>query len=203
MLVARTTEIRSFTPRPSTRHQVDLNTRAMNTSLLCSRLYLILGLQLLLLAWHGSAHADPIKLQPIQVTASNTYSGSSPANAVDSNSATIWNAGAGPSQWIQLDLGRTVAVRKVRLRVAQTPAGTTTHVISVGQDSGARLLLRLFRASPLTVNGLNIRLARKISATCATFESRRLKARKVPKLSRVRPNGFTRLRGRLRRLSVG
>ena len=87
----------------------------------------------------GRAHADPIKLQPIAVTASSTYQGSSPSYATDGNSATQWNAGVAPNHqpypWIQLDLGRTVAIQKIRLQIAQSPSGTTGHLIDVGQDS--------------------------------------------------------------------
>ena len=72
----------------------------------------------------GRAHADPIKLQPFAVTASSTYAGSSPSYATDGNSATLWNAGVAPSHqpypWILLDLGRTVAIQKLRLQIGQT-----------------------------------------------------------------------------------
>ena len=36
---------------------------------------------------------------------------------------TLWNAGAGPTQWIQVDLEGTYDVMRVRLIVAQDPAG--------------------------------------------------------------------------------
>src|SRR5438046_5341669 len=80
------------------------------------------------------ADADPIRVQPVAVTASGSWGGNVPGNAVDGNSATIWNSGGWATQWIQLDLGRTYAIRKIRLQVAQSPAGTTNHVILVGQD---------------------------------------------------------------------
>lgn len=80
------------------------------------------------------AQADPIKLYPVKVTASSNYAGSDPLSAVDGDSSTVWDAGGAPTQWIQLDLGRTVSIRRIRLQVAQSPAGTTRHMVAVGQD---------------------------------------------------------------------
>jgi hypothetical protein len=66
------------------------------------------------------------------------------ANAVDGNSGTIWNAGADPPQWIEVDLGAPVTVARVRLRVAQFPAqGATVHrVYTRGPGPGDPLVLR-------------------------------------------------------------
>jgi hypothetical protein len=90
---------------------------------------------LVTLCFASQAQASPIKLQPIAVTASKTYSGSDPSYAADGKTSTAWNAGAGPSQWIQYDLGRTAAVRKIRLLPSQLPNGYTTHLIQAGQDA--------------------------------------------------------------------
>ena len=83
----------------------------------------------------GQAQASPLKLQPIAVTASKTYSGSNASYAADGKTSTAWNAGAGPTQWIQYDLGRTAAVRKIRLLPSQSPNGYTIHLIEAGQDA--------------------------------------------------------------------
>jgi preprotein translocase subunit Sec61beta len=55
-----------------------------------------------------------------------------PSNVVDENSGTTWIAGAGPPQWIQINLDGTFRVSEIRLLVVQSPAGKTVH----------RLLLR-------------------------------------------------------------
>ena len=105
--------------------------------------WLLIGL----LGVSAHAHAALIKISPskITVTASRTYSRSSPANVVDGNGATIWNSGAYATQWIQLDLGRTVSVGKIRMKVAQTPAiGDTAHAISVGQSPSALTTVATF-----------------------------------------------------------
>jgi hypothetical protein len=49
------------------------------------------------------------------------------ADAVDGNPATLWGAGAGPPQWIEIDLGASTTVARIRLIAAQDPAGTTDH----------------------------------------------------------------------------
>jgi hypothetical protein len=81
-----------------------------------------------------AANADPIKIRPVAITASNTAAGSCVWNAVDGDSTTAWNSGNFPSQWIQLDLGRPIALRKLRLQAAQSPGGPVTHHVSVGAD---------------------------------------------------------------------
>jgi hypothetical protein len=92
---------------------------------------------LLAVLWAGtSASADPIKIEPIAVTASNTYSNgnSAPCNVADGNTSTGWNSGGFATQWIQFDLGRVTSVRKIRANVNQLPAGATVHTISVVRD---------------------------------------------------------------------
>jgi hypothetical protein len=80
------------------------------------------------------AAADPIKVTPIAVTASNSYPGHPPADAVDGDGATSWNSGGYATQWIQLDLGRPISMAKIRLQLEQYPAGHSIGFISVGQD---------------------------------------------------------------------
>jgi hypothetical protein len=63
-------------------------------------------------------------------TASGSLSGSGPANAVDGDADTLWNAGAGPPASITIDLGAVVQIAEFRLLVGQDPAGGTVHVIS-------------------------------------------------------------------------
>jgi hypothetical protein len=53
------------------------------------------------------------------------------ANVVDESSGTTWIAGAGPPQWIQINLQGTFRVSGIRLMVAQSPAGKTVHRVLV------------------------------------------------------------------------
>jgi hypothetical protein len=74
---------------------------------------------ILTLCANNEAHADPIKLQPIAVTASATHSGFPPSNVIDGSSNTYWTAGGPPTQWIQLDLGRQTAVQRFDCRLSR------------------------------------------------------------------------------------
>ncbi len=82
----------------------------------------------------ATAAADPIKVQPVAVDVSGVYGNNVGTNVTDGNPATIWNSGGYPTQSIRLDLGRTYALGKVRLLVAQSPSGSTNHTIYAGQD---------------------------------------------------------------------
>ncbi|WNG16110.1 discoidin domain-containing protein [Cystobacter fuscus] len=73
-----------------------------------------------------------VKVQPVAASAQSSYAGTPPSSAIDGNVGTQWNAGAGPSRWIELDLGGTTVVKKLRLLTSQSPAGQTTHRIYVG-----------------------------------------------------------------------
>lgn len=59
------------------------------------------------------------------------------ANAIDGKAETIWNAGAGPSQWLEIDLRAARTVERIRLMVSQYPAGATTHLVSVRAAGGS------------------------------------------------------------------
>jgi preprotein translocase subunit Sec61beta len=54
-----------------------------------------------------------------------------PSAVVDENSGTTWIAGAGPPQWIQINLQGTFRVSEIRLLVEQSPAGKTVHRVLV------------------------------------------------------------------------
>lgn len=49
------------------------------------------------------------------------------ALAVDGDPGTLWNSGAGPVQWIEIDLGAAYAIQSIRLLISQYPAGMTVH----------------------------------------------------------------------------
>ena len=54
--------------------------------------------------------------------------------AVDGDYNTLWNAGAHPTQWIEIDLGKESTVVGIRLLTAQSPVGDTTHVVLFSND---------------------------------------------------------------------
>ena len=84
-------------------------------------------------------------LQPVTVTASSSLPDSPAVNAVDGNPDTVWNSGADPEQWIQLDLGIPTTIQAIHLLVSQYPAGDTVHQIWVGADPDNLTLLHEFR----------------------------------------------------------
>jgi hypothetical protein len=61
--------------------------------------------------------------------ASSSGVGTPSGDAVDGLVGTLWNAGAPPGGWIELDLGAPYDIAMLRLVVAQTPAGLTEHTI--------------------------------------------------------------------------
>ena len=76
-----------------------------------------------------------------QVSASISLGDRPPEFAVDGDVETGWGAGAGPEQWIELDLGQEYELVCVRLHTNQFPAGRTTHRINGGahDNPGAEL----------------------------------------------------------------
>jgi F5/8 type C domain-containing protein len=81
---------------------------------------------------------DPGLLMPTNlaangsVRASNETADSPASNAIDGAPGTVWIAGAGPPQWIEIDLGQPSDVASIELVVAQSPSGPTRHRILVG-----------------------------------------------------------------------
>jgi hypothetical protein len=73
--------------------------------------------------------------------ASHSLAGQGPELAFDENERSLWNAGAGPTQWIQVDLGAGHDVTKIRLVVAQDPGGKTVHRVLIRTTSGSSLTL--------------------------------------------------------------
>src|SRR5258705_7753990 len=84
---------------------------------------------------------DPTRLQATGVVASNTYPGNEASLAIDGNPSTTWVANGFPTQWIRLDLGQACNFSRLRLLVAQTPSGATTHQIYGGATSDNLTLL--------------------------------------------------------------
>ncbi len=78
------------------------------------------------------ALAQTIKIKPIAVSGSGVGGGTRYAYAVDDNNNNYWTAGGYAPQYIDLDLGRPIALNKVRLLTSQSPAGFTAHEVYVG-----------------------------------------------------------------------
>lgn len=75
-------------------------------------------------------------------------------NVVDSFSNTIWNAGASPTQWVELDLGAPQQVRGLKLHVEQSPDGNTVTEIRAGASANPTSIRRTL--SCYTRNGQTI-----------------------------------------------
>ena len=49
------------------------------------------------------------------------------ALAVDGDLGTLWSAGSGPTQWIEIDLGAEYNIKEITLTTSQYPEGRTVH----------------------------------------------------------------------------
>jgi F5/8 type C domain len=78
------------------------------------------------------------------VTASNQVLGQPASNAIDGSSIP-WNSGDFAPQWIEIDLHKPTAMRKIRLIVSQSPPGPTLHQIWVRTAEEQYRLLREIR----------------------------------------------------------
>ncbi len=67
-------------------------------------------------------------------SASSSLLEAPPTLAFDGDPTTAWNAGSGPPAWVQVELSGPTTVFEITLRVAQTPAGPTTHRVSALVD---------------------------------------------------------------------
>jgi F5/8 type C domain/Cellulase (glycosyl hydrolase family 5) len=69
------------------------------------------------------------------------------SNAVDGAFDTQWGSGSGPTQWIEINLGKPSTITTVRLTVAQYPNGSTTHQVWVRGASGDLKLVHEFKGA--------------------------------------------------------
>jgi hypothetical protein len=93
---------------------------------------LILFLFPLSLLYATPVNAQSTEISGITASASNTASGTFTDYAFDNNLNSAWNAGAGPTQWILLDLQSTYTVNQLSLTIAQSTKGRTVHEIEGG-----------------------------------------------------------------------
>ena len=83
---------------------------------------------------------DPNLAFRARTRASAAVPGEPAQQAVDGDEATIWNSGAGPTQWIEVRPDGHRPVVATRLLVSQWPAGATRHEIAIrrrGSDAFA------------------------------------------------------------------
>ena len=86
-------------------------------------------------------------------TASRSLASQPPAYAVDGSSSTAWNSGDYASQWIEVDTQAPYLISRIRLTVAQLPAGYTDHyVFGRGPNPGDPFVL-LHRFTGFTSSG--------------------------------------------------
>jgi len=92
-----------------------------------------------------SLTATPEAVSDNPITASSELPNAPASNVFDGDLATIWNSGAGPEQWIQIDLGTPSTVSAIRLVISQFPAGETIHQIWGGAEANNLTLLNEFK----------------------------------------------------------
>lgn len=77
------------------------------------------------------ALADPDLARRATAHASGSLRGDPPEAAIDGEPGTQWGSGGHAPQWIELTLAEASTVARVRLNVAQYPAGRTVHEVAV------------------------------------------------------------------------
>src|SRR5574340_742375 len=83
--------------------------------------------------------------KPVRV--SHQVYGRAGLTAVDGNLRTFWNSGAGPTQWIEIDLGAAYDIAEIHLVPADTSPGVTLHrILGKGPLSGGYRLLYVFNS---------------------------------------------------------
>jgi len=85
---------------------------------------------------HGDALAGQLATAGATFSASNTWDFRVPARAFDGNYSTNWNAGAPPTQWIEIDFGSPQRFSAMTVKTDQWPSGFTRHNISLDGAAG-------------------------------------------------------------------
>ncbi len=76
------------------------------------------------------------------VRVSTVEAGHPGKDAVDGDTGTHWSAGAGPPQWIEIDLGAVHDIAEIRMTPSQYPAGRTVHrVLGMGPGTKGEFIL--------------------------------------------------------------
>ncbi len=74
------------------------------------------------------------------------------SDALDGLIETLWNAGGPPGGWIEVDLGTTYDIARLRLVVAQTPSGRAVHEI-FGKPTSGGSYSELYELDAVTSDG--------------------------------------------------
>jgi len=112
----------------------------------------------------------PTKLTPASLSVSSTYLTNVASNATDSNYfTTTWNSGVTPNYpsvqpYFQMDLGATKTLYSIRFMPSQSPSGTSTHEVWVGNSNPPTTL-----AASITRNIMD---GETMAATLAGFSAR-------------------------------
>jgi F5/8 type C domain len=101
----------------------------------------------------------------VTASASSSYPGAPPANAVDGDPNTVWNSGGGPPAWIELDLNQTVTLVKVHLLVEQSPAGQTTQQLYFGPSPAPTALIATLSGNTKDMQWLEVDAPNNLSST--------------------------------------
>ncbi len=94
----------------------------------------------------GATSASPmpsIKIAPVGATASSAYDPFVPGQAIDGVASSPW-IGYSTPQWIEVDLGSVVPLKKIRLLTSQNPGGNTTHVVTGDVSAAPTTTLQTF-----------------------------------------------------------
>lgn len=97
------------------------------------------------------ANVSAITLTKITPSGASASSNSAAAgDAIDNSAGTSWIASSSGSQWIEIDLGASTTVRKVRLLTEQSPSGSTVHEIYLGSSPAPTTLVKTFTGTTTT-----------------------------------------------------
>ena len=106
------------------------------------------------------------------IRASGTLRDAPASQAADGDPDTIWNAGAGPPAWIEIDLGRARAIATIRLTVGQDPSGRTRHVITCRRAGGDATRLGALSGTTRDLDVLEVRPAADARCRFIRIETR-------------------------------
>ena len=84
----------------------------------------------------GGGSQDGIGVEGESYSASTSLKDNPPEFAFDGDLETVWSAGSGPEQWLQVDFASPRRISNIQLVISQYPAGETRHQILVGSDTG-------------------------------------------------------------------
>jgi hypothetical protein len=97
------------------------------------------------------------------VYASGTRLSDPPGRAFDRQTNSLWTAGDRPlPQWIEMDLGRPITIRGVRLLTSQAAAGVTSHRVTGRTADGRDIVLAQFEGTTADNQWLDKTLAKPL-----------------------------------------